>query len=398
MSKPRADGLAILSSPTTEGTVKPLTDATDDIGMSTKRYRNGYFSGTIQQSNLPANSLVQTDGSSNLVGSNTISQTVNMSSLSPTNLLQTGATKNVVSSNTVTQNLNLSGANNIGSGSQAPSAPSAVITNTGSLGAYNLTGTYSWQCTFLTSAGETTPSAASGSLSTIGSTSMQCTVTLPSPGTSVTGFNIYRTKSGGSTYYLLTTIVGTTTTTYLDNVPDSLLGGTTPSSNTSLNTQTVLGTLQLKQASPSSLLATDSNSNITTVQSVTTGWTKPYLTGPTTGSTTLTNAQSGYLVFLPQGTSAVTINLPSSPTIGTFFEFFSLNTQPYNQTISSSTNNISGFYTDINGVANIHNVTHMILNSARAEPGDKATLTWNGSNWMVESFGSNINGSDWETS
>ncbi len=137
-------------------------------------------------------------------------------------------------------------ANNLGSGSSAPGAPSASVTNTGGAGAYNLVGQYTWEVTFLTASGETLASSASNSLQTVGMTTMECTVTIPTGNASVTGRNIYRVKGGFSTYYLLTTINDNTTTSYLDNINDSSLGSQNPpTSDSSENLTTVLGNLSL---------------------------------------------------------------------------------------------------------------------------------------------------------
>ncbi len=78
--KKRIDNLWNFFGAIFSATVTPVTDALCDLGSSTLRFRNAYFSGTIygniQPTGLASNALVQTNGSGELTASNTVNQQI----------------------------------------------------------------------------------------------------------------------------------------------------------------------------------------------------------------------------------------------------------------------------------------------------------------------------------
>ncbi len=93
-------------------------------------------------------------------------------------------------------------------------------------GAGNLTGTYTWKIVWLSADGEESEmspaSASSGSI-----TARQRRITRPTAPASSTdwsGWSVYRTANGGTTYKFVGTVASTVTTTFDDNVADTALG------------------------------------------------------------------------------------------------------------------------------------------------------------------------------
>lgn len=120
-------------------------------------------------------------------------------------------------------------------GYQATAAPSAPAAPTTALLALTdgigTSGVYSWKVAPLDTFDREGPlSAASSPGLTLTSTNRGATITPPALGAGVTGYNIYRTLSGGSTHYFVGTTLGAAA--FLDSVPDSIvtsMGLLTPS-------------------------------------------------------------------------------------------------------------------------------------------------------------------------
>lgn len=134
---------------------------------------------------------------------------------------------------------------------------SVTTPNNGSLaliaGAGNVdTGLHYYRVTYTTALGESN-SFQIGSITTDTTTNGQVTVTIPvSSDPRVTGRKLYRTKAGTNSWedFVLATIANNTATTYVDNIADASLTGTTGSSfyrtNTTNNFITLNGTLVTK--------------------------------------------------------------------------------------------------------------------------------------------------------
>lgn len=130
------------------------------------------------------------------------------------------------------------------SGLSAIAAPAALTAALGS-GAGNLSaGNYSYKVTFVGSLGETAVSPASN------------TVNIASPGTNgkmsltaihvstngtITARNIYRTTAGGSTFFFLHQIADNSTTIFTDNIADTSLTYSAPTSQSQLPAYLVIG-------------------------------------------------------------------------------------------------------------------------------------------------------------
>lgn len=97
-------------------------------------------------------------------------------------------------------------------------------------------GTHSYKVTFVTSDGETTPSASSSVVTVSSSGTGHVPLSaIPTGSTGTIARKIYRTLAGNtSSYYLVTTINDNTTTTYTDSSADSTINNNTiaPTSNT----------------------------------------------------------------------------------------------------------------------------------------------------------------------
>jgi hypothetical protein len=120
-------------------------------------------------------------------------------------------------------------------------APSSAPTATNVQTAGNVNGgTHSYKVTFVTSSGETSPSAksnvvtADADLGTGGNQNAQVDITaIPTGPSGVTARKIYRTVAGDTgDWKLVATINDNTTTTYRDNTADASLGAAAPTSNT----------------------------------------------------------------------------------------------------------------------------------------------------------------------
>lgn len=126
----------------------------------------------------------------------------------------------------------------------APGAPSGTLVATaGSV----TNGTHSYQATYITAQGETTPSAASNVVTVVdSSTSGTVSVVVPlteTPG--VTAVRLYRTAAGDTGDYkrvgeFAVTAYSTNGLTCLDDVADGSLGAVAPSTNTAGGLNTVL--------------------------------------------------------------------------------------------------------------------------------------------------------------
>lgn len=120
----------------------------------------------------------------------------------------------------------------IGPGNAEPS-PSAPTVALAGLGAGNVnSGAHSYLITFVTADGETEAGQQSSSVTTSGGNGQVALSAIPLGGALVTSRNIYRTAAGGSTYKLLAALSNNTATTYADNIADSALGVSAPSTNT----------------------------------------------------------------------------------------------------------------------------------------------------------------------
>jgi hypothetical protein len=115
----------------------------------------------------------------------------------------------------------------------APGAPVATLAGAGAGNVDN--GTHSWKVTFVTVAGETTPSATSNVLNVVDKTTDgKVSVTgIPVGPLGTTARKLYRTVAGDTgSYKLVTTLSDNTTTVYEDDTADGSLGANAPSSNT----------------------------------------------------------------------------------------------------------------------------------------------------------------------
>ncbi len=110
--------------------------------------------------------------------------------------------------------------------------PPVGMTATPTTGAGLNVGGYTYAVTFLSQAGETTPSPLVNATTSSGNQSVNLSsiplgpTTTLLPGTvtnTMLGRNLYRTLVGGSTLYLLATLQNTTATSYSDNLPDASL-------------------------------------------------------------------------------------------------------------------------------------------------------------------------------
>ena len=95
----------------------------------------------------------------------------------------------------------------------------------------NLTGTYKYQITFVTSGGEEVVGSVSNSV-TVDSQSIKLKLPLGYNGTE--NRKLYRTKANGNIFYLVTTLDNNTIIDYTDNLSDNFLGGEIPQVNNEL--------------------------------------------------------------------------------------------------------------------------------------------------------------------
>lgn len=107
---------------------------------------------------------------------------------------------------------------------QAPIAPTAVLSGTGVITA----GNHYVKLTALTATGETDLGQVSGVVAADGSHEIDVSG-IPATAGPITGYKIYMTKAGGTTYYYVDT---TTSTTYSINVADAGLTVVAPTTNT----------------------------------------------------------------------------------------------------------------------------------------------------------------------
>jgi hypothetical protein len=104
-------------------------------------------------------------------------------------------------------------------------------------------GAHVYAVTFLTSAGETQPSAISPTVTPTapaGGYTQVMVENIPIGPSNVTGRKLYRTAAGSATLKLLTTISDNTTTTYPDTKPDASLGATAPTVSVNVSSDGVL--------------------------------------------------------------------------------------------------------------------------------------------------------------
>lgn len=113
------------------------------------------------------------------------------------------------------------------SGLAAPSAPS--VSNSGTGGTV-LAGTYGVEITYVTANGESLPSASS-STTTTGTTSTITTVAPTAP-FGATGYNVYMTQAGGSSYTKQTTTAQALGANFVLTAPPTTSGGAVPGTNT----------------------------------------------------------------------------------------------------------------------------------------------------------------------
>ncbi len=106
----------------------------------------------------------------------------------------------------------------------APTAAPTAAVN----GAGNLTGTYKWKYTYVTSTHESNGSPVSNTLSGLASNKVDLTGVAVSSNTAVTKRRIYRTAAGGSDFFYVGEIANNVDTTFTDNVADSSLGSAIP--------------------------------------------------------------------------------------------------------------------------------------------------------------------------
>lgn len=126
----------------------------------------------------------------------------------------------------------------------APGSAPTVAAGSGS-GSMTTSGNYLYKVTYVTGWGETDPSSASSTVvATNGSVSLSA---IPvSSDSNVTGRNIYRTVSGGSTYLLVKQILNNYETTYTDTVSDATqaTGAAIPTDNQARSLQQIKGSVK----------------------------------------------------------------------------------------------------------------------------------------------------------
>ncbi len=129
----------------------PVTDAIDSLGSPTNRYKNAYFSGSVDASNITGGSLT------------------------PSALVQTDSNSDLTSSNTVTQAVTLANSNTLGtSGTITPPSTQPTVGGYSTSG-YLESGSYVWNFTYVSASGETTGGTASSYYNTGSSLTVQLT-------------------------------------------------------------------------------------------------------------------------------------------------------------------------------------------------------------------------------
>jgi hypothetical protein len=104
-------------------------------------------------------------------------------------------------------------------------------------------GTHTYVVTFVTSSGETTPSAPSNVVTVADKTAdgKVALTGIPIGTSSVTARKLYRTFAGGTAHFLLTTLANNTATTYTDNTADASLTTAAPTQNTTSDMRYTFG-------------------------------------------------------------------------------------------------------------------------------------------------------------
>lgn len=112
-----------------------------------------------------------------------------------------------------------------------PSAPTVAMISPAAAGNIE-DGVHKYAVTFVSAAGETTPSPTASITIADKTVNGKTVVTIPLGPTGTTQRKIYRTLTGAEVLTLLTTVANNTATTYTDNVADATLSGALPIINT----------------------------------------------------------------------------------------------------------------------------------------------------------------------
>ena len=116
-----------------------------------------------------------------------------------------------------------------------PTAPTVALASPAAAGNIE-DGAHMWAVTFVTAAGETTPSPVAALTIADKTVNGKALVTIPIGPTGTTQRKIYRTEAAGTALKLLTTVANNTATTYLDNIADGSLTTGAPTANTAAAT------------------------------------------------------------------------------------------------------------------------------------------------------------------
>ena len=112
-----------------------------------------------------------------------------------------------------------------------PDAPTLAMISPAAAGNIE-DGVHNYAVTFVSAAGETTPSPIATITVADKTVNGKVVVTIPIGPTNTTQRKIYRTLAGAETLTLLATVANNTATTYTDNVADGSLSGALPITNT----------------------------------------------------------------------------------------------------------------------------------------------------------------------